>query len=188
MEIQRDQIIGSPFMPPGKLRLGIKDFNEKSFKQIFTMVTQKYTHLPEYDKVIEWIKDNEGKGLCMIGANGRGKTVIGRYIIPHIFAEAHRKIITCVDAEEMNKQLDDLLKKKLLSIDDVGTEERSIIFGAKRWALPEMLDRAEKNRNILILTSNLDAPAFEAKYGIRTRERLRAICKTVIFKGKSLRV
>jgi DNA replication protein DnaC len=154
---------------------------------IFKRITGKFQYLPEYEKIEDWLKNNEGKGLAMIGANGRGKTVFGRYIIPYLFAEFHRKIITTVDAHEMNVRLDELLKKRLVSIDDIGTEEQRIIFGERRWALPELMDKAEKNRNIIILTSNLDADAIQKKYGIRTRERIRATCKVVIFKGGSLR-
>lgn len=175
------------FLPPEKQIFMLPHFKKTDFEKIFSEITPcKY--LPEYDQVLDWIQNNEGKGLAMIGANGRGKTIIGKYIIPILFAQCHAKIFKTVDAQEMNAKLDELLKKRLLSIDDLGTEGQRIIYGEKRWALPEILDKAEKNRNILILTSNLDADAFEQKYGKRTRERIRAVCKIAVFSGESLRV
>ncbi|MFW6275311.1 MAG: hypothetical protein ACOC2M_01600 [bacterium] len=172
------------FLPPEPLNFSIPN---PEIDGIFKRITGKFQYLPEYKKIEDWLKNNEGKGLLMIGANGRGKTVLGKFIIPYLFHEFHRKVITTVDAQEMNTQLDKLLKKKLVSIDDIGTEEQRIIYGERRWALPEIVDKAEKNRNIVILTSNLDADAIESKYGIRTRERIRAICKVVVFEGESLR-
>lgn len=52
---------------------------------------------------------------------------------------------------------------------------------------PEIVDRAEQKENILIITTNLQPDLIEKKYGIRTRDRLRAICTPVLFKGESLR-
>lgn len=178
--------IAQNFLPPEKQIFKQPQFKKADFEKLFNRVTPcKY--LPEYDQVLNWIHNNEGKGLALIGANGRGKTIIGKYIIPVLFIQYHAKIFTTVDAHEMNARLDELLKKKFLSIDDLGTEGQRIVFGEKRWALPEILDKAEKNRNILLLTSNLDADAFEQKYGKRTRERIRAVCKVAVFSGESLR-
>jgi len=173
------------FLPPPKLQFSIP---EPDIAGLFKKVTGKFENLPEYKQVEDWLKNNEGKGLAMIGANGRGKTVLGKWVIPQLFWDFYRKVIKTVDSQDMNFTLDELLKKQILSIDDIGTENQRIVYGERRWAFPELLDKAEKNRNILIITSNLDADSFERKYGIRTRERMRAVCKIVIFKGESLRI
>ncbi len=166
----------------------LRDKNaEKTFADAFETVIPGFKMIPEYKEIISWLDNNQGKGLCLIGANGRGKTIAGSHVIPLIFFIVHGRSITRVNAQEMNTRLDDLLKKKFLSIDDIGTEDQIVSFGNRRWAFPELIDNAEKKRNILIITSNLDADAIEQKYGIRTRERVRATCKTVVFKGKSLR-
>lgn len=178
--------IAQNFLPPQKQAFRLPHFGKADLENLFNQITP-CRFLPEYEQIIDWIHDNEGKGLALIGANGRGKTIIGKYIIPILFIQYHAKIFTTVDAQEMNARLDELLKKRFLSIDDLGTEGQRIVFGEKRWALPEILDKAEKNRNILILTSNLDADAFELKYGKRTRERIRAVCKVAVFSGESLR-
>jgi DNA replication protein DnaC len=72
-------------------------------------------------------------------------------------------------------------------LDDVGTEEQFVKYGERRWIFPEIVDRSEQKENILIITTNLAAEEIERKYGIRTRDRLRAICTPVLFKGESLR-
>ena len=41
--------------------------------------------LPEYDEVAEWLADNQGKGLMLIGDCGRGKTIITQQIMPLLF-------------------------------------------------------------------------------------------------------
>jgi DNA replication protein DnaC len=174
------------YLPPENMVFKIVNA-KKIFREIFEYVLPGFQMLPEYKEVIFWIEDNKGKGLFMIGSNGRGKTLIAKYIIPLIFIIEHKKFLPIVNAQKMNNDLDFLLNKKILVIDDIGTEEQKIVFGERRWAFPELLDNAEKEKNILILTSNLDADAIQKKYGIRSRDRVKAICKIVVFKGESLR-
>ena len=40
--------------------------------------SMKMRHLPEYDHVIAWMQSNKGRGLLIIGSNGRGKTMIAK--------------------------------------------------------------------------------------------------------------
>jgi DNA replication protein DnaC len=161
---------------------------KKIFREIFEYILPGFQMLPEYKEVISWIENNKGRGLFMIGSNGRGKTLIAKYIIPLIFVIEHRKFLSIVSAQKMNSDLDFLLNKKILVIDDIGIEEQKIVYGERRWAFPELLDNAEKEKNILILTSNLDADAIQKKYGIRTRDRVKTVCRVIVFKGESLRI
>ena len=180
--------INLTYIPPKKLTLQLTEAKARTFFEIvFRSITGEFQFLPEYNQVIKWLTNNDGKGIALIGSNGRGKSIIARYVIPNIYLSVHRKVIKPVDALQMNDQLESLLKKKFISIDDVGTEDQRIVFGERRWAFPEIVDKAEKENNILIVTTNLGAQAIEEKYGIRTRERLRAVCSQVVFKGQSLR-
>jgi DNA replication protein DnaC len=72
-------------------------------------------------------------------------------------------------------------------IDDVGVESEQVNYGTRRLLFNEIIDEAEHNKNVLILTTNLNIEELEAKYGARTIDRLRAITTPVIFKGESLR-
>lgn len=71
--------------------------------------------------------------------------------------------------------------------DDIGTENLSVKYGEKRLSFAELADEAEKKGKLLILTTNLSIDELREKYGERTIDRLRAITRTVLFSGESLR-
>jgi len=79
------------------------------------------------------------------------------------------------------------LTKKICSIDDIGTEEIRIEYGNKRELFFEIVDNAEKNSNLLIITTNLTGEEIKQRYGLRVYERLLSITKRIIIKGKSER-
>lgn len=140
-----------------------------------------------YRPIVDWMADNEGKGLLMTGLYGLGKSLIGIRILPPLINEVHRKVLNCCDAKDMNVRADELLRYHLLSLDDVGTEGMANNYGNKRMVFPELVDEAEKKGHLLIISTNLNVPELQQKYGDRTIDRLRAITKFVPFTGKSLR-
>lgn len=140
-----------------------------------------------YRPIVDWMENNNGKGLLMSGACGLGKTLIGSFILPLLINDACNKIVNCCDAQEMNVRADELMGYHLLSIDDVGVEGLANIYGNKRMLFPELVDAAEKKGRLLIITTNLDVLELSQKYGERTIDRLRAITKFVPFSGNSLR-
>jgi DNA replication protein DnaC len=125
--------------------------------------------------------------LLIIGNNGRGKTMIAKNILPVFFDYALGKIVRCYHATEINDNADFILTRRIVILDDIGTEDQMISYGERRWIFPEIVDRAEQKENILIITTNLDPDEIQSKYGLRTRDRLRAICNPVLFKGESMR-
>lgn len=150
-------------------------------------VGESLTWLPEYDKVAEWLTDNQGKGLLLYGNNGVGKTVLCQKAIPAIFLKYHRKIITHYDYNDLNTKADEILAKRLLAIDDFGCEEQGVIYGNKRWVLPEVMDQAEKRNNLILLTSNLKGEQIANKYGARTFDRMLSTTVRIEIKHKSFR-
>jgi len=165
------------------------NWNIQSAGEFFSKAEEslEMKHLPEYDQIINWMKSNNGRGLLIIGSNGRGKTMIAKNILPLFFDYAMGKIVRCYHATEINDNADFILTRRIVVLDDVGTEEQFVRYGERRWIFPEIVDRAEQKENILIITTNLAPDEIENKYGIRTRDRLRAICTPVLFKGDSLR-
>ena len=143
------------------------------------------TLLPEYNKICEWLTDNHNTGLMLIGNCGVGKTFITRYVIPAIFYEKKKVILRVYD--DMNKNIDEIITKKYVVLDDVGTEEVSNSFGNKRLAFAEIVDNAEKNGNMLIITTNLSGDQLKEKYGLRVYDRLLKITTSIVFNQKSLR-
>ena len=181
-----------------RIRFALKEKARPMFSEVFSHYYPGFIWCQEYDQVVDWLSDNKGRGLLLFGAFGRGKTVIAQKVIPTIFYAALRKVIAQAGANDLNGMytdergktvlaLDALLQKRLLAIDDIGTEEELVAYGQRRWALPEIVDNAEKRGNLLILTSNLGRDHIIEKYGTRTMERITAITQKVRFQGESLR-
>ncbi len=144
--------------------------------------------LPEYDEVISWLTDNEQKGLLLYGTCGLGKTIIAKYCIPYLLIERFGIIMQCIDAVEMHKYQDVLRSKKAyICIDDFGTETEMNDYGTKRELLSELLDSAEKEGKLLVLTTNLNANEIRERYGTRTFDRIVATTKRIKITGISLR-
>lgn len=140
-----------------------------------------------YRPIVDWMTNNKGRGLLMTGRCGLGKTLIGKHILPLLLQDACRKIVTVINAQELNTRIDEILKLHIISVDDVGTEELAKSYGNVRCTFSELCDAAEQKGKLLIITTNLTAKELEEKYGERTLDRLRAITKFVPFEGQSLR-
>ena len=147
----------------------------------------KIQFLPEYENVIEWLTDNKSKGLIMGGANGRGKSLIGEYVIPSILRHVMGKVVNCYQSTEINENLEVIMTKKYVYLDDVGVEDKRNYYGSVRWAFPEIVDNAEKFGKMLIVSTNLSSKQIAEKYGQRTFDRIFAICHPVAFTGSSMR-
>jgi DNA replication protein DnaC len=146
-----------------------------------------FVWLPEYEQVADWLTDNRGRGLCLYGANGTGKTVLIQKAIPILLFRFCRRVVKCFNYYELNTHAENITGFRLLSIDDVGLENEAAIYGNKRWIFPEIMDIAEKRNGAVIFSSNLDGQGFCEKYGIRTFERIVATTKRVEFNHQSLR-
>ena len=149
--------------------------------------------LSEYNDIVDWLKDSKGYGLLMIGDSGLGKSVICRDIIPAILNEQDESysrttclVTTAYDLATYGDELD-LHSPKFIMIDDIGTEGEFVKFGAHRNMFMEVVDYAERSGKVLILTSNLTIEQLNEKYGERTTDRLKSLCRLVKIEGKSLR-
>lgn len=172
---------------PDLVYVNIPNARQVLFDGIKYLTKDKAVWNEEYNKVVEWLCNNKGRGLLCIGNCGRGKTLICGRIIPMLLNYYHRKIVSCYDAQLMNEKPDNVKEKHIIYLDDIGTENISVKFGEKRLVFPEIVDEAEKKGKLLIITSNLSIEELKEKYGIRTIDRLRAITTVVLFKGESLR-
>ncbi len=164
-----------------------REITEQGLAHFIAVEGKKAVWLEEYDQIVEWLEDNKGLGLLLHGKCGVGKTIMGRYVIPAILLHKLRKIVTCFDVGELNNMTDVVLSKKIISIDDVGTEEISIKYGEKRLAFAELMDMVEKQSKLIIITTNLTAEQITAKYGDRIMDRIKATTKRIAFNGQSFR-
>lgn len=167
-----------------RLRGGLDYFVQK---YTFGKVSHAKWLEENYRPIVDWMSDNEGRGLLITGGCGLGKTMIGKHILPLLLQDSCKKIVSIFSSQELNTKIDEILKLHIICIDDIGTEELSKIYGNVRCAFSELCDAAEQKGKLLIITTNLTASELEAKYGERTIDRLKAITKFVPFSGKSLR-
>lgn len=143
--------------------------------------------LPEYDNVVSWLEDNHGKGLLCIGNCGRGKTMMCYRVIPVLINHFMQRIVNCYNAVDINDNIDDIKHKTLICIDDIGTEGNYMKYGVRREPFGELIDAAEKEGKLLLLTTNCTIDELTNRYGIRVVDRLKRITRVIHFIGGSLR-
>lgn len=163
-----------------------KEWFEAFMKCAIERTGNAYQPQPEYNEIIDWLSDNKGKGLLMYGNCGRGKTQIARNVIIPIYLKVHRRVVNFYNATDL-KDLSNIIDKKFICLDDIGTETSVNSYGNKFDPVSEILDKAEKESKLLILTSNLTGEELKTRYGDRIFDRIISTTKRVIFNGKSLR-
>lgn len=173
--------------PGAKLQVKLENVEEIMRIAMKNLIGSHYCWLPEYAQIADWLIDTKGRGLLLYGNNGVGKTIMCRHIIPAIFLKCFRKVISYYDYFDINKKASEIMTKKLVAIDDIGNEEVASSYGNKHWVLPEIIDRAEKHNNLLIITTNLNGDDLLQKYGSRTYDRILATTCRVKIEHKSFR-
>lgn len=181
---------GNP-TPSSRLRFSIPNAREeleKAMSAVLSRMGEKLVWLPEYDKVAEWLTNNNGKGLMLYGNCGRGKSLLVRYAIPMLFRGFCQRIVTVVDCGSQQGNIDEILRQKLISLDDIGVEVDRVDYGTRRNIVVEAINKAQDNPDImLIMSTNLSGDALRDKYGDRIYDRVKYLCHRVAFNGQSLR-
>lgn len=171
----------------------IKELFERYDKDLVEIPGREFVWLPEYDEVVDWLVDNEGKGLFMYGNCGRGKSIMITAIKTMFVAAGlqlpgfHASMIPNKSQIYDNWNFELFRKWKCSYIDELGTERMVNDYGEKFEPFNEIINTAEQNINILVISSNLTADQFLLRYGNRSMDRVRRLCKAVEFKGDSLR-
>lgn len=150
--------------------------------------------LQGYDEIAEWLQDNKGKGLLLYGSNGRGKSIMCYNIIPTLFAYYYKqtKIFKCRAnnlriIQSDNPDYYSMLCAQVIFVDDFGTESITSVYGEKHDVFSDLVDIAEQDKKLLVLSTNLTTDEITERYGIRTFDRLRAITRGICLKGDSMR-
>ena len=143
--------------------------------------------LPEYESMALWLSNNNGRGLLCYGNCGRGKTLITQRILPIIFRYWHGLALNTVTATELSERFNEISSYKIISVDDIGTEDIANRYGEKHDYFRELVDIAERKQKLLIVSTNMELKQIAERYGERTIDRLRALTTTILFKGTSLR-
>lgn len=178
----------SGFKPnDNRIYINIPDARTALMKGLVRFCGEQTQWLPEYEKVAEWLGDNKGRGLLCFGNCGRGKTLITQRIIPVLINFYNGKVLNTITAADIGRKYDEISECKLISIDDVGVEDVSNLYGEKHDYFRELVDVAERKQKLLVISTNLTLKEIAERYGDRTIDRLRAITTTVLFEGDSLR-
>lgn len=177
-------------MPSDKVYLNVPDSRRLLFSAIRYFVSlekKEAVWLPEYEKVASWLNDNGGRGLFLYGTCGRGKSILCRYALPAILLKYAGRVVSVFDIQDMNKDIDLVLSKHIISLDDIGTEEVSIKYGERRMPFAEVMDSAEKHGKLVIVSTNLNERDLRERYGDRVLDRIKVTTTRVKFVGESLR-
>lgn len=177
-------------LPSDKVSFNIPNSREVLYSAIRYFVSlekKEAVWLPEYERVAGWLSGNDGRGLFLYGNCGRGKSILCRYALPAILLKYAGKVVSVFDIQDMNKDVDLVLSKHIISLDDIGTEEISIKYGERRMAFAEIMDTAEKHGKLVIVSTNLSVDDLRERYGDRVLDRIKATTTRVLFKGESLR-
>lgn len=176
--------------PKTNLKLpNAKEILNKTTQYFLAIEGKKMQWLPPYDQVADWLTDNKGKGLLLYGNVGQSKTTLIRYVLPAILLQYHQKVTTVHDIGQLNTQekLDHTKTKKIISLDDIGTESTLRDYGSTIEPFAQLIDHAEKYNTLLLISTNLGKDQLIARYGDRVFERILTTTHRILFTGKSLR-
>jgi DNA replication protein DnaC len=149
---------------------------------------ETFKYLPEYNSVIDWMLNSEGKGLFLSGKMGRGKTDIILGVIVPLFFVKYGLLIDGCHATELPYRVEEFKRKHIVYIDELGTELMGNNYGQRFESFDLLLNIADQNfRPILLITTNLDGKMFKERYGDRSLDRIERLCKFITFEGDSLR-
>ena len=184
------KVEGSP-VPAQRPRIAIPNARQElkdAMTAILSSMGEQLVWLPEYANVADWLADNKGKGLFLYGNCGRGKSLLARYAIPAIIRAFSRRIVSVVDCGSQQVNIDEILRRKLIVLDDVGVEVDRIDYGTRRNVVVEAINKAQDDPStMLIMSSNLSGDAIRDRYGDRIYDRVKYLCHRIAFNGKSLR-
>jgi DNA replication protein DnaC len=199
-------ILGDSNNPYERRKTYLSFATKENVKHLFTecfmtydSTIEKFLWLPEYDQVLDWMIDNLGQGLFLSGNCGRGKTDIILGVLVPIYFLQYKKRLLGFHATQLPESVSALYEDryrwnyeilrswKVAYIDELGTERMITNFGEKIEPFNEILNVAEQNLNVLLISSNLTGEQFLERYGDRTMDRIKRLCKIVKFTGDSLR-
>lgn len=189
IEVLRNKPYRIP-VPKPMTKICIPDAKAKLQDMMAYLVRAKggnMTWNPAYNEVADWLTNSRGKGLLIHGNIGLGKSLLVRQAIPYLIFYHHNLIFDVYDYFDINTNLDKLIHRRLIALDDIGREDVKSEYGTYRSAFAEIMDAAEKNNNLVIASTNLDQNALKDKYGVRTLDRIVSTMTRIPINGKSYR-
>jgi len=175
----------------------IDEFIKQCFLSYDSSITEEnFVFLPEYEKLREYLKDTQGKGLLLSGGPGVGKSIILKKIIPTVYTLRNLEVfpVWCYDLHkiinprESNETVfDKVSQRRHILLDEIGVEMKVNNYGEKFNPVEWLINASEDNNKALFVTTNLSDEALYAMYGKRAFDRLIKKTVTIDFTSKSLR-
>ena len=214
-DIARQYRRSGGFKGDKKVRWTLQNADELLMRGLVYAIGPDAQWLPEYDGVVDWLKDNHGRGLMCIGDCGRGKTVITRDILPVLFqtvisvrfpdGNTGHPIYNYFLAKELKSRWSEIERCKVICVDDVGTEAIAKVYGETHNYFAELVDLCNDRDKLLICSTNLtqiqlfggrdddpDSPFYgqvlPARYDQRIFSRLVGNTVRVWFEGDDMRL
>lgn len=191
-ELMKSNKIGMPF-EVRRMSFGDRAEILVVFRALFSdvLLESEYKHYPAYDEVIDWMVDNDNKGLLLTGNKGTGKTIIIRQVITGMIRGVHGKVVRTYNPRTLSVMTRDdffeILKRPTIILDDIGREGEKVEFGNRFDPVVFAIEEAYDSRKILIISTNLTFTELTARYGDHITDRLKEICRIVPIEGKSMR-
>lgn len=149
---------------------------------------QSFKWRTEYAKVAQWLSDNNGRGLLLMGGTGNGKTLMLDAVAAVMLVKLKvfcNKVAACDIANVT--QLRKACAQRFSILDDLGTESDLVDFGARKSIAEEFVYSIEAAGSLGMISTNLDPTMIKQRYGERVLDRLRGGFFTVHFGGESFR-
>ena len=123
-------------------RFGIPNAKEALIAGLEEVMHHKVEWLADYDQIVNWLTDNQGKGLLLIGPPGVGKSEICMKVIPLIFRMALHKVFSRYQATELCNEATyrSSLRQRFIAIDDFGIEGTFYDYGNSHIVFSEIVD------------------------------------------------
>lgn len=147
-----------------------------------------------YDTVAAWLVDNRRRGLYLYGSNGRGKSLLAYNIIPTLLRYYCPQVNTfrcrAANLRALHPERNEyyaMMRADVLCVDDFGTEAMTTMYGERRDIMSDLVDMAEQDARLLVLSTNLSPDEVLKRYGRRTVDRLQTLTTPIRFVGESMR-
>lgn len=148
---------------------------------------KKLVWIPEYDEIVNWMVNNRGKGLALVGSNGRGKSIFLCRVLPFLFRIKDKVLKPKLAITLKSEDVEILETKWAIVLDDIGQEQIINDFGTKIDAVEKLISICEAEMRPLFISTNLTYSQLQKRYGSRITDRINRLCKIVEFSGKSFR-
>lgn len=171
----------------GVLQRVLERYGEKMEKRLEARNVKGKVIKGPHREIIEWLEDNRGQGLLLMGKPGNGKSVIAMSVIPLLVYMTTERVVGSYHVRELKEKWTDVISKSIIVIDDVGTEGTVNEYGTKRDYFMELMELAEAKNKIVVVTTNCNGDELRNKYDDRTYSRICGMCRPVVFDGDDFR-